>query len=140
PVLPGTRTAVPVADVLAGFNAIPTSLRALLRALARHTTRNQPATAELRGEDAAEVLTMLRDRRVLLEPSSMELRFVDEPLKPRLELDQANAKAVRVRVVFEAGSRRFPLSSGNWFEGTPGWQIGRASCRERVEIAGGDGS
>lgn len=123
PVLPGTRTAVPIAEVLAGFNTIPSSLRQLLRALGRHTARNQPATAELRGEDAAEVLTMLRDRRVLLEPSSMELRFVDEPLKPRLELDQANAKAVRVRVVFEAGSRRFPLSSGNWFEGTPGWHI-----------------
>lgn len=123
PVLPGTRTAVPVADLLAGFNTIPTGLRVLLRALARHTTRNLPATAELRGEDAAEVLTMLRGRRVLLEPSSMELRFVDEPLKPRLELDSANSKAVRVRVVFEAGSRRFALSAGNWFEGTPGWHI-----------------
>jgi superfamily II DNA or RNA helicase len=123
PVLPGTRTAVPIAEVLAGFNTIPTSLRVLLRALARHTTRNLPATAELRGEDAAEVLSMLRDRRVLLEPNSMELRFVDEPLRPRIELDQANAKAVRVRVVFEGGSRRFPLSTGNWFEGTPGWHI-----------------
>ncbi len=123
PVLPGTRTAVPITDVLAGFNAMPASLRALLRALARHTTRNLPATAELRSEEAAEVLSMLRDRRVLLEPSSMELRFVDEPLKPRIELDQANAKAVRVRVVFEGGSRRFALSSGNWFEGTPGWHI-----------------
>ncbi len=123
PVLPGTRSAVPVGDVLAGFNAIPTGLRPLMRALARHTTRNTPATAELRGEDAAEVLSMLRGRRVLLEPNSMELRFVDEPLKPRIELDQANAKAVRVRVVFESGSRRFPLSSGNWFEGTPGWHI-----------------
>ncbi len=123
PVLPGTRTAVPIGDVLAGFNTVPTQLRALLRALARHTTRNLPATAELRGEDAAEVLSMLRGRRVLLEPNSMELRFVDEPLKPKIELDQANAKAVRVRVVFEGSSRRFPLSNGNWFEGTPGWHI-----------------
>jgi len=53
----------------------------------------------------------------------MELRFADEPLRPRLELDQANSKAVRIRVVFEGGSRRFSLSNGNWFEGTPGWHI-----------------
>lgn len=123
PVLEGTRSAVPIAELLAGFNAVATGLRPLLRALARHTTRNQPATAELRGEDAAEVLSMLRDRRVLLEPASMELRFVEEPLRPTIELDQANAKAVRIRVVFESGSRRFALSNGNWFEGTPGWHI-----------------
>ena len=123
PVLAGTRSAVPVADVLAGFNMVPSAMRPILRSLARHTTRNQPATAELRGEEAAEMLSMLRDRRVLLEPASMELRFTDEPLRPRLELDTANAKAVRVRVVFESGSRRFPLSSGHWFEGTPGWHI-----------------
>ncbi len=123
PVLPGTRTAVPITDVLSGWSTVPPQLRALLRALARHTTRNLPATAELRGEDAAEVLSMLRGRRVLLEPNSMELRFVEEPLKPRIELDQANAKAVRVRVAFEGSSRRFPLSNGNWFEGTPGWHI-----------------
>jgi superfamily II DNA or RNA helicase len=123
PVLPGTRTPVPIADILAGFNAIPTSQRPLVRSLARHTSRNLPASAELRGEDAAEVLSMLRDRRVLLEPNSMELRFVEEPLRPRIELDQANAKAVRVRVVFESGPRRFALSTGSWFEGTPGWHI-----------------
>jgi superfamily II DNA or RNA helicase len=123
PVLAGTRQALPINDMLVGFQAVPTALRPLLRALARHTTRGTPATAELRGEDAAEVLTMLSSRRVLLEPASMELRFSEDPLRPRLELDQANAKAVRVRVVFESGSRRFPLSNGNWFEGTPGWHV-----------------
>jgi len=123
PVLAGTRSAVPIADVLGAFHAIPSAMRPLMRSLARHTTRNLPATAELRGEDAAEVLTALKGHRVLLEPASMELRFADEPLKPRLELDPANAKAVRIRVVFESGSRKFALSSGNWFEGTPGWHI-----------------
>ncbi|MGF1465738.1 MAG: SNF2-related protein [Sandaracinaceae bacterium] len=124
PVLAGTRSAVPIGDVLAGFNTVPAEQRPLLRALARHTSRNQPATAELRSEDAAEVLSMLREQRVLLEPVSMELRFYgDELLKPKIELDMANAKAVRVRVVFEAGTRRFPLSSGHWFEGTPGWHL-----------------
>lgn len=123
PVLEGTRSAVPIADVLAGFNAIPNHIRPIMRVLARHTTRNTPATAELRGEDAAEALAMLRDFRVLLEPASMELRFADEPLRPKLELDQANAKAVRLRVVFEGASRRFSLNNGNWFEGTPGYHI-----------------
>ena len=123
PVLTGTRSAVPIAEILAAFNAVPAAMRPLLRTLARHTTRNTPATAELRGEDAAEVLSVLRSHRVLLEPASMELRFADEPLRPRLELDQANSKAVRIRIVFEGGSRRFLLSQGNWFEGTPGWHI-----------------
>lgn len=123
PVLAGTRSAVPIADALAGFNTVPGPERGLLRALARHAPRGTPATAEVRGEDAAEVLSMLNGRRVLLEPASKELRFTDERLKPRIELDLANNQSLRVRVVFESGSRRFPLSSGAWFEGTPGWHI-----------------
>jgi superfamily II DNA or RNA helicase len=99
--------------------------RPLFRALARNMNRGQATTAELRGEDAAEVLEMLSDRRVLLEPASMELRFANEALKPRIELDPANGDSLRVRVVFylESNKRRFALSSGAWFEGTPGWQI-----------------
>jgi superfamily II DNA or RNA helicase len=123
PVLAGTRSAVPVADALSGFNTVPISDRALFRALARHAPRSTPATAELRGEDAAEVLSMLRGKRVLLEPASKELRFVDGALEPRIELDLANNKSVRIRVVFELNNRRFPLSSGAWFEGTPGWHL-----------------
>jgi superfamily II DNA or RNA helicase len=123
PVLAGTRSAVAIADALGSFSAVPASERPLLRALARHAPRGAPATAELRGEDAAEVLGMLRGRRVLLEPASKELRFADGALAPTLELDLANNKSLRIRVVFEHGSRRFPLSSGAWFEGTPGWHI-----------------
>ncbi len=123
PVLAGTRSAVPIAEALAGFNTVPASERPLLRALSRHAARSTPATAELRGEDAAEVLSMLRGRRVLLEPASKELRFADGELSPKIELDLVNAKSVRIRVVFEQGSRRFALSSGAWFEGTPGFHI-----------------
>ncbi|HEX5659300.1 MAG TPA: SNF2-related protein [Polyangiales bacterium] len=124
-VLAGTRQAVALNDALAAFNGISTSLRPLIRDLARHTTRSAPATAEVRGEDAAEILTRLKGRRVLLEPASMELRFTDEALRPKIELDSANGNAVRIRVVFElpSGNRRFPLSSGAWFEGTPGWYV-----------------
>jgi hypothetical protein len=123
PVLAGTRSAVPIAEALGSFNSVIASERPLLRALSRHAPRSTPATAELRGEDAAEVLGMLRGRRVLLEPASKELRFADGELVPKIELDLASAKALRIRVVFEQGSRRFPLSSGAWFEGTPGWHV-----------------
>jgi superfamily II DNA or RNA helicase len=125
PVLAGTRSAVPVNDALGAFNMVSIDERPLFRALARNLNRGQPTTAELRGEDAAEVVEMLSDRRVLLEPASMELRFANEALKPRIELDPANGDSLRVRVVFylESNKRRFALSSGAWFEGTPGWQI-----------------
>ena len=125
PVLAGSRSAVPINDALSSFNMVSIDERPLFRALARNTNRGQATTAELRGEDAAEVLEMLSDRRVLLEPASMELRFANEALKPRIELDPANGDSLRLRVVFylESNKRRFALSSGAWFEGTPGWQI-----------------
>ena len=125
PVITGTRTPMPIVDALGAWNGVAPAMRPVMRALARHATRGGASTAEIRGEDAAEVLSMLRDKRVLLEPASMELRFSEEPLRPRIELDQANAKTCRVRVVFETknGVRRFPLSSGAWFEGTPGWHV-----------------
>ncbi|HEX6243466.1 MAG TPA: SNF2 helicase associated domain-containing protein, partial [Polyangiales bacterium] len=124
-VLAGTRQAVALNDALSGFSSIATNVRPLIRDLARHTTRSAPATAEVRGEDAAEILTRLKGRRVLLEPASMELRFTEEALRPKIELDLANGGALRIRVVFELPStgRRFPLSSGAWFEGTPGWYL-----------------
>jgi superfamily II DNA or RNA helicase len=124
-VLAGTRQAVSLNDALAGFASISTQVRPLIRDLARHTTRSAPATAEVRSEDAAEILTRLKGRRVLLEPASMELRFTEEALRPKIELDLANGGALRIRVVFELPStgRRFPLSSGAWFEGTPGWYL-----------------
>ncbi|MDH3202437.1 MAG: SNF2-related protein [Myxococcales bacterium] len=125
PVLAGSRSAVPINDALSAFNMVSIDERPLFRALARNANRGQSTTAELRGEDAAEVLEMLSDRRVLLEPASMELRFANEALKPKIELDPANGNSLRVRVVFglESNGRRFALSNGAWFEGTPGWQI-----------------
>ncbi len=125
PVIAGTRTPMPIAESLAAYAGVPLKLRAVMRSLARHVSRTGSSTAELRGEDAAELLSMLREHRVLLEPASMELRFSDESLRPHIELDQANGKTCRVRVVFETknGVRRFPLSTGAWFEGTPGWHL-----------------
>ena len=124
PVIAGTRGAVPITEVLAGFKMLSVDDRPLMRALGRHVTRGNQATAEVRGEDAAEVLAMLRGRRVLLEPASMELRFSDEPLRPKLELDLIDDDALRTRVVFtQKNGRRFLLNAGAWFEGTPGWYV-----------------
>ena len=124
-VVRGTRTGIPITDTLASFAGVSASVRPALRVLARHVGRGPTATAEVRGEDAAELLSLLRGERVLLDPASMELRFADDALRPRIELDQANGKTCRVRVVFEnkTGVRRFPLSSGAWFEGAPGWHV-----------------
>ncbi|HOR36675.1 MAG TPA: SNF2-related protein [Polyangiaceae bacterium] len=97
-----------------------------LRLLARLESGNprHPAV-DVRGEDVAELLPLLRERRVLLEPALMQLRFVDDPLVPRFDLELAGNDALVVKVSFERASdkRRFALSQGGWFEGAPGWQI-----------------
>jgi hypothetical protein len=53
PVVAGTRNAAPIEAALAAFNMVDANDRPLFRLLSRHATRGQPATAELRGEDAA---------------------------------------------------------------------------------------
>ncbi len=127
PVIAGTRSVLPINDALAGFNTLSVQQRPLFRLLSRHVVRGQASSAELRAEDAAEALSLLRDKRVLIEPASMELRFSDEALRPKLEIDSAQGtnQGVRVRVVFEnkQGNRRFALSNGAWFEGTPSWYV-----------------
>ncbi|MFO0692956.1 MAG: SNF2-related protein [Polyangiales bacterium] len=124
-VLAGTRNAVPIEAALSHFNMVPPSERALLRVLARNTSRGAPATAELRGEEAAEALTLMKGRRVLLEPASMDLRFLEESLKPRIELERLNPQQLRIRILFqqESNGRKFHLSNGAWFEGVPCWYV-----------------
>ena len=104
----------------------PSPDRDPLRLLARFESGNprHPAV-DVRGEDVAELLPLLRERRVLLEPALMQLRFVDDPLVPRFELELAGSDALVVKASFERSSdrRRFSLSQGGWFEGAPGWQI-----------------
>lgn len=125
PVVAGTRNAAPIEAALAAFNMVDADDRSLFRHLARNASRGQPATAELRGEDAAEVFELLRGRRVVIEPASMELRITDEPLRPHLELERASSGSVKVRALFilESNGRRFSLSSGAWFEGNPGYHV-----------------
>lgn len=114
-------------SVALGWQALhPTPDRDALRILARFESGNprHPAV-DIRGEDAAELLPLLRDRRVLLEPALMQLRFTDEILRPRFELEMVGADTIIAKTTFErAGNgRRFALSSGGWFEGAPCWHI-----------------
>lgn len=104
----------------------PTPDRGALRVLARFESGNprHPAV-DIRGEDAAELLPLLKDRRVLLEPALMQLRFGNEPLKPRFDLEMVGADTIVAKCTFERSGdgRRFALTSGGWFEGAPGWHI-----------------
>ena len=104
----------------------PTPDREALRLLARFESGNprHPAV-DLRGEDVADLLPLLEGQRVLLEPSLMQLRFGEEPLKPRFDLELVGGDTIIVKVSFErAGDkRRFSLLQGGWFEGWPSWQI-----------------
>jgi superfamily II DNA or RNA helicase len=110
-----------------GWQALhPTPDRDALRVLARFESGNprHPAV-DIRGEDAAELLPLLRDRRVLLEPALMQLRFSEETLKPRFELEMVGADTIIAKVTFErpGNGRRFSLNTGGWFEGAPCFHI-----------------
>jgi superfamily II DNA or RNA helicase len=114
-------------SVALGWQALyPTPDRDALRVLARFESGNprHPAV-DIRGEDAAELLPLLRDRRVLLEPALMQLRFAEETLKPRFDLEMVGADTIIAKVTFErqGNGRRFSLSAGGWFEGAPCWHI-----------------
>lgn len=103
----------------------PTADRAALRILARFESGNprHPAV-DVRGEDVSDLLPALRDRRVLLEPALMQLRFSEVPLRPRFELELIGEGTIVAKVLFEQNEgRKFSLSQGGWFEGSPGWHI-----------------
>ncbi len=118
PLLPG---------VALNWQAIaPTADRDALRVLARHESGNprHPAV-DIRGEDVSELLPLLVGRRVLLEPALMQLRFSEESLKPRFELEMIGSDTIVAKATFvrQEDGRQFHLTSGGWFEGWPGWHI-----------------
>ncbi len=104
----------------------PTPDRNALRLLARLESGNprHPAV-DVRGEDVSELMPLLEQSRVLLEPALMQLRFSEEPLKPRFDLETVGGDTIIVKASFERSSdkRRFSLLTGGWFEGWPGWHI-----------------
>lgn len=104
----------------------PTPDRDALRILARLESGNprHPAV-DVRGEDVAELLPVLEGQKVLLEPALMQLRFGDDFLRPRFDLETVGGDTIIVKASFERANdkRRFSLLQGGWFEGWPGWYI-----------------
>ncbi|HZO14676.1 MAG TPA: SNF2-related protein, partial [Polyangiaceae bacterium] len=104
----------------------PTDDREALRILARFESGNprHPAV-DVRGEDVAELLPKLRDSKVLLEPALKQLRFSEENLRPRFDLETVGGDTIIVKASFErpGDGRRFSLLQGGWFEGWPCWHI-----------------
>ncbi len=123
-----TEARVPLLPSVAlGWQALsPTPDRDALRVLARFESGNprHPAV-DIRGEDTAELLPLLRERRVLLEPALMQLRFADDVLRPRIDLEMVGGDTLVAKLTFErpGNGRRFSLANGGWFEGAPGWHI-----------------
>lgn len=120
------RVPVLPSAALAWQSLFPTGDRDALRLLSRFESGNprHPAV-DVRGEDVAELLPLLEGQRVLLEPALMQLRFGDEALKPRFDLELVGGDTIIVKTSFERPSdkRRFSLMQGGWFEGWPSWQI-----------------
>lgn len=103
----------------------PTADRTALRILARLESGNpRHPSVDVRGEDVSELLPALRQRGVLLEPALMQLRFGDVPLRPRFDLEMVGEGTMVAKAMFELPEgRKFSLSQGGWFEGSPGWHI-----------------
>jgi superfamily II DNA or RNA helicase len=122
------RVAVLPSVALAWQAVYPTEDRDALRLLARFESGNprHPAV-DVRNEDVAELLPLLRHSKVLLEPALKQLRFSEDQLRPRFDLETVGGDTIIVKASFErsadTNSRRFSLLQGGWFEGWPCWHI-----------------
>jgi superfamily II DNA or RNA helicase len=105
----------------------PTPDRDAIRLLARFENQGPRRVGiDVRGEDASDLLPLLKGRRVIVEPQMMELRFGDEPLRPRFDLElSSDGGQIVVKTSFQrqGDPRRFTTTSGAWFEGSPGWYV-----------------
>ncbi len=88
----------------------PTPDRDALRLLSRFESGNprHPAV-DMRGDDVADLLPLLEGQRVLLEPSLMQLRFGEEPLKPRFDLELGRRRHHHRQDELRARERQAPL-------------------------------
>src|SRR5208282_5674979 len=124
---PDARVPLLPSALLIAQDQHPTADREAIRLLARFEMQAPRRVGiEVRGEDASDLLPLLKGRRVIVEPQMMELRFGDEPLRPRfdLELSQDGSQIV-VRTSFQrqGDPRKFTMASGAWFEGSPGYYV-----------------
>ena len=124
---PNARTPLLPSALLAMQSQAPTADRDAIRVLARFENEGPRRVGiEVRGEDAADLLPLLKGRRVIVEPQMMELRFGDEPLRPRFDLELSqDAQQVVVKSSFQrpGDPRKFTMAQGAWFEGNPGWYV-----------------
>jgi superfamily II DNA or RNA helicase len=124
---PDARMPLSATALLAFQAQRPTADREALRVLSRHESDgSRRVGVEVRGEDAAELLPLLKGRRVILEPQMMELRFGDEPMRPRFDLELSHdGQQVLVKSSFQrtGDPRKFTTHQGGWFEGSPGWHV-----------------
>ncbi len=124
---PDSRAPLLPSALLLSQDQHPTPDRDAIRMLARFENQGPRRVGiDVRGEDASDLLPLLKGRRVIVEPQMMELRFGDEPLRPRfdLELSQDGAQ-ILVRAAFQrqGDPRKFTPAAGAWFEGGPGWYV-----------------
>ena len=85
---PNARTPLLPSALLVAHSQTPTADREAIRLLARFENEGPRRVGiEVRGEDASDLLPLLKGRRVIVEPQMMELRFGDEPLRPRFDLE-----------------------------------------------------
>src|SRR5262249_26662008 len=124
---PDARMPLSASALLAFQAQRPTADRDALRVLSRLEAEGpRRVGVEGRGEDGGDLLPFLKGRRVILEPQMMELRFGDEPLRPRFDLELSqDGQNVLVKASFQrAGDpRKFTTQQGGWFEGSPGWHV-----------------
>jgi superfamily II DNA or RNA helicase len=124
---PEARQPLLPTTLVLGQDQHPTPDREAIRQLARFENAGPRRVGiDVRGEDASDLLPLLKGRRVIVEPQMMELRFGDEPLRPRfdLELSQDGTQIlVRTSFMRQGDPRKFTMMSGAWFEGSPGWYV-----------------
>ncbi len=124
---PTTRQPFLPSEALATLDEHPTGDRDAVRHLLKFEKPGQKrSTVDLEGSDAAELMPLLRGRKVVVEPQMLVLKWSDDPVRPSFDLELGPAgDTVLVRATFarQGDSRRLPLSAGAWFEGQPGWHI-----------------
>ncbi|HEY8092006.1 MAG TPA: SWIM zinc finger family protein, partial [Polyangiaceae bacterium] len=124
---PEARQPLLPTTLVMGQDQHPTPDRDAIRQLARFENQGPRRVGiDVRGEDASDLLPLLKGRRVIVEPQMMELRFGDEALRPRFDLELSqDGTQILVRTSFQrpGDPRRFNMASGAWFEGSPGWYV-----------------
>jgi superfamily II DNA or RNA helicase len=124
---PDARVPLLPSTLLVGQDQRPTADREAVRLLARFENQGPRRVGiDVRGEDASDLLPLLKGRRVIVEPQMMELRFGDEALRPRFDLELSqDGTQILVRASFQrpGDPRKFTMTSGAWFEGSPGFYV-----------------